>query len=186
VSRRLRYVLPAIVVAASAAWLVGCDAQGWCQQNVLPTASTLSAIHGVDREHVWAVGSDGVVVAFDGAAWSAVPSGVDVRFADVWASGPDDVWALDRYGSCSVLRFDGSQWRADDLGLVDRDARDLWGADRDHVWMAGESEVPLLHHDGARVSRLEPPGAPSLTGIAGDGAGRLWAVGDGGEILARE
>lgn len=93
----------------------GCDAaDGACGPKPLDCSATdfcpvtspvdprfaLTAIWGSSANDVWAVGSGGTVVHFDGTTWKLVPSGIPDTFHAVWGSGPNDVWMG---SSCSTL-----------------------------------------------------------------------------------
>lgn len=53
----------------------------------------LTSLSGSSATNVWAVGSGGTVLRFDGNAWSIVPSGVPDTFHAVWTDGAD-VWIV--------------------------------------------------------------------------------------------
>ncbi|HSO34798.1 MAG TPA: hypothetical protein VLT33_19825, partial [Labilithrix sp.] len=74
----------------------------------LPTDATIYGITGFAANDVWAVGSGGVVLHFDGKAWLRVTVPVakpaeDDLFA-IWGSAPDDLWIVGR----NTLLYKGS------------------------------------------------------------------------------
>src|SRR5687768_8103850 len=58
-----------------------------------PTIQELRAISGVSPTDIWAVGTEGIALHFDGTSWHSVPSGTDDLLQTVQAFSPSDVWA---------------------------------------------------------------------------------------------
>jgi len=66
-------------------------------------------IWGTAPNSVYAVGRGGVILHYDGAAWSPMESGCGQSlWGGVWGSAPDDVYAAGANGT--LLHFDGSAW----------------------------------------------------------------------------
>jgi len=95
--------------------LAPCDASDpTCVSNVVSCATTdfcpvpvgvdprfvLTAVWGSSASDVWAVGSGGTVVHYDGVTWRPAATGIVETLHAVWGSGPADVWAV---SSASVL-----------------------------------------------------------------------------------
>jgi hypothetical protein len=68
----------------------------------------LYGIWGTSETDVWAVGAGGMIIHFDGTAWSQRASGTTEILLDVWASTPDDAWAVGQNGV--LLRWRGTEW----------------------------------------------------------------------------
>jgi hypothetical protein len=100
--------------------------------NVADRASVLEDVHGVAASDVWAVGhsdqidsvaSRTLIVHWDGAAWSRIPSpnqvGADENvLSGVAAVAADDIWAVGWYRSFDsasiralTLHWNGSAWK---------------------------------------------------------------------------
>lgn len=72
-----------------------CESVEWCTVSTpLPLKYAFTSIWGTSANDVWAVGSGGTIVHYDGTAWTAMPSEYPETFFDVWASGPNDVWVV--------------------------------------------------------------------------------------------
>ncbi len=75
--------------------VVSCDSVDWC---LVPTTvspfHTLMAVWGTSKNDVWAVGSGGTIIHYDGNAWTLTPTGVKNTFFDIWGSGPNDIWVV--------------------------------------------------------------------------------------------
>jgi hypothetical protein len=64
----------------------------------LPSGSVLNEIWGSSATDVFAVGEDGVVLHYDGAAWTlATPTRAGLL--GVWGSSPGDVYAVGAAGT---------------------------------------------------------------------------------------
>ncbi|AKU95560.1 Type IV fimbrial biogenesis protein PilY1 [Labilithrix luteola] len=78
---------------------VGCDEAAFCPSPTnLSTALTLTAVWGSSKNDVWASGSGGTVLHWDGATWVSTPVPTETTlpikntFHALWGSGPNDVW----------------------------------------------------------------------------------------------
>lgn len=68
-----------------------------------PSLATVRTLYGFSASDIWAAGTDGLLAHWDGTSWSLVdlgsavqaPAGDKELFA-MWASGPDDLWAVGR------------------------------------------------------------------------------------------
>jgi hypothetical protein len=58
------------------------------------TFRALFKVWAADATHVWAVGQSGVVLAFDGRAWTQVLAGTDQDLISLWGTGPTQVAAV--------------------------------------------------------------------------------------------
>lgn len=96
----------------------------------------LWGVHGRAPDDVWAVGEQGTIRHWNGAAWSATPSGVTVTLRDVWASAPDRAWAVGDAGT--VLRWDGLAWTTD-ADFAPWNLSGLWGTDASNVFAVGST-----------------------------------------------
>lgn len=62
-----------------------------------------------------AEGNSGVIYRYDGSSWTRVYQGaVGQTFRHVWASGPDDVWAVGNGGT--AVHWNGLSWLAVNTG----------------------------------------------------------------------
>src|SRR5262245_21330017 len=62
-----------------------CNAK-WCWSNPLPQGNGITSMCGFSASDVWAVGSGGTLLHWDGTRWSLVPTGTSVDLRDVWCS----------------------------------------------------------------------------------------------------
>jgi hypothetical protein len=58
------------------------------------TKYALTSVWGTAKNDVWAVGSGGTIVHWDGTAWVSTPTTIRNTLRAVRGSGPNDVWAV--------------------------------------------------------------------------------------------
>ena len=161
--------------------LVHWDGGGWSLQAGFATQD-LTAVHGIDAQHVWAVGLGGAAGAFDGIAWKPTPvlagnvtlSGV---FAAQGPSGPE-VWAT---GQSGVYKLGAAGWQKYNpspylTGMA------IHGSDKDHIWTVGMTGQ-IMMWDG-QLWKLQVSGTSiALRGVWAAGPKSVYAVGEKGQIL---
>lgn len=87
-----------------------CETVDWCPvETGVDSKYTLTAVWGASNEDIWAVGSGGTVVRWDGAAWNVAKSATLNTLLGVWGSGPKDVWAVGS-GAAIVHSTDGTSF----------------------------------------------------------------------------
>jgi hypothetical protein len=127
-------------------------------------------------DDVWAVGTGGALVHFDGARFTATDLDVRNDLTGVSGSAWNDVWAVG--AAANVLHFDGTRWSVIESG-EGMDLRDVWGTGDDDVWAVGQR---VVHGDSAGWrGTAESPHL--LRAVHGAGPRDVWAVGDGGLAL---
>jgi hypothetical protein len=71
-----------------------CDQAAWCPvPTTVSTRFALTSVWGSGPNDVWAVGSGGTIIHWNGSAWEPTPTNLKNTFYAVWGSGPNDVWA---------------------------------------------------------------------------------------------
>ncbi|MCX6834260.1 MAG: hypothetical protein NTW07_03855, partial [candidate division Zixibacteria bacterium] len=63
-----------------------------------PVMRYLYAVHGQSAENVYAVGSGGKTVHYDGKKWKELPSPVTTTLSGVWTAGSGEVFAVGAEG----------------------------------------------------------------------------------------
>jgi hypothetical protein len=106
------------------------------------TVKGVTNVRGRAADDIWAVGKGGVIYHYDGHAWTATPSGTTVDLTSVWASGPNDAWAAGAGPSfvpgeyaTVLVHWNGAQWSEVEGA---REIAQVWGADAQNVWFAGD------------------------------------------------
>jgi hypothetical protein len=106
------------------------------------TMNTLYSIWGSSPSDVFAVGSGGTILHYDGSAWSAMSSGTTNELDGVWGSSSSDVFAVGNGGT--ILHYDGSEWSPMSSGTTN-DLTGIWGSSPSDVFAVGY-DCPLLHY----------------------------------------
>jgi plastocyanin len=169
--------------------------------NPGPSGNFLYGVAATSASDVWAVGYgydpdagnlQTLVVHYDGAEWTSVPSpslSPDTAnlLLGVAAASPTSAWAVgfangtDRFDEI-VLHWDGSAWTvADDAGVSGR-LLSVAAVAPDDVWAVGnvdEGAELIEHWDGRQWSVIAgpPDGMDVLSGISALPGGRIHAVG---------
>ncbi len=150
------------------------------------TTNQLTAVAARTADDVWAVGhsrsketgglSEGLVLHWDGRAWSQIPVPSSamggVELLDVAIAGPDSVWVAGTSGSSPnaggpseaafALHWNGSAWQT----IWSRGTSEFTGVSvrsEDEVWFAGYAELPngpdnahIERWDGHRLIAVPP------------------------------
>jgi len=104
----------------------------------------LYGVWGFASNDVWAVGSSGTALHFDGIAWNVVPTGTSIGLRAVWGAAPDDVWMVGEGGL--VLHWDGTAFTRTTLDTT-RTLTAIWGSGPDNVVVVGGRGTGY-HFDG--------------------------------------
>ena len=201
-------------VSPTDAWTVGVTGQwealiehwngsSWVQVPS-PVSGWETPLYGVKAfaaNDVWAVGEDGargLVLHFDGNAWTSVPvpepAGNELTFfGDVDGTSGSDVWIAGASYTDSqqplVEHFDGSSWTivpspptGDDYAYV----RGLDVRTSSDVWMVGDSlgpapnyeEHPLIQHRSGEIWTAHNARGGEPWGVAALSPSDVWVVGN--------
>jgi hypothetical protein len=126
---------------------------------------------------VYAVGSQGVVIRYDGSEWTVLHCGGE-RLNGVWASSPGNVIAVGAAGT--VMRYDGRRWATMPTGTT-AELLGIWGRAPYDVYVVGEVGT-VLHFNGTRWSAVKSGVSTAIRDVWGDKS-RCFAVGNGGTLL---
>ena len=158
------------------------------------TRVDISRLWGSGSDDVWAVGQTysadvatmgvdtithtaGLVLHWDGHSWSAVSVPTTAYLADLWGTGPNDVWAVGNDAdSWVVLRWDGHQWS--ELARLDGGLpiSGIWGSGPDDVRVYGD--LIMYHFDGHAWAKENLGTIASVTRLGGTGKSDVWAIGN--------
>lgn len=180
--------------------VVRCETVAWCTVTTnVSVLYALGAVWGSGPNDVWAAGSGGTIIHYDGTTWTATPSGIHDTFHAVWGSGPNDVWVVS--STQVVLHGTGfangtAVWTNVPTALEDSNSvflRAIWGSSASDVRVGGRAydlTVPELDFYGTGdqfVKRTLPdggtawlsrPGTQTVTGIWGSSADDVWMTAD--------
>jgi hypothetical protein len=80
-----------------------------------PTSADLTGVWGTSANDVFAVGSGGTVLHFDGSAWTAMATTTTANLLAISGSAATDVFAAGENGT--VIHYDGIAWTPVHTGL---------------------------------------------------------------------
>ena len=67
---------------------------------------------------VHAVGDAGVILRYDGAAWSQSASGTSDDLISLWGTGPNDITAVGGRSGGAIVHYNGSAWTATQAPMI--------------------------------------------------------------------
>ena len=111
-------------------------------------------------------GQKGAILHWDGQGWTQVSGDKETTLVHIWASGPDDVWAvgIDNGDEGGYLRhWNGTKWENQDVS----GSSSLWGVGGTgpkDVWMVGNSpkgEGYVIRGDGKHFDANGYKGPPA-------------------------
>lgn len=143
------------------------------------TVADLYGIWGTSSNSIYAVGSSGVIIYYDGSSWTAQPSQTTNRLYDIWGTGETNIYAVGDNGA--ILYYDGAAWSQIQSGSTS-DLKSIWGSSSSDIYAVGAGGT-ILQFDGASWSAMQSNMTASLHGVWGVSATDVFAVGDKGTIL---
>jgi hypothetical protein len=188
------YVLTGVTFVGDEAWAVGHGlpwggpagpvALRWSANTWRPAPmpsipkGKLLAVSGTAPDDVWAVGAAdraGLVMHYDGRAWTRVPC-PSTRFplSDVVALSPSEAWAV---GRDRVLRWNGRKWSTTKTPVTA--ANTITARTPDDLWVAGGGGE-LAHYDGRNwtlTTSPQPQGETAVWLASATQNGGIWMVG---------
>ena len=140
---------------------------------------SLFKVWGAADDDVYVVGSGGLILHWDGAAWTPEPvAGLDsVTLFTVTGRGPDDVWAVGGGPRAVLLHRDADGWAEVELPeFAPQILQGVWTAPGQPVYVAGTYGFTARLDPGGW--HLPDPGtSQALHAVRGDPGGGLWAAG---------
>lgn len=156
---------------------------GWVPVEV-DAGSLIWNIYGTAPDNIYAVGERGLILHYDGAVWSRVPSGTTKTLYGVWASPGRDAWIVGGNptgspGDAVILR--GTPAGFEEVGDLPRTELPdtlfkIYGSDEPGLIAVGRDGT-VLRHDGETWRREAVPTTTPLISLWGRSATDVYAVG---------
>jgi hypothetical protein len=157
------------------------DGTTWSRQE-LPErdrlADSLFKVWGTSADHVFAVGSIGLILQYDGNTWQQIPSGTGNDLISLWGTRPDNIVAVGGRTNGVIATWDGSKW-------ISRSVAPIPGLNG--IFMENSNEVTfagLLGTAGSFIAgssnqpfEEDTQVAQTLHAVWGDGQGLTYVVG---------
>jgi hypothetical protein len=157
------------------------DGSGWVDVYTGSYPSELSAVWGISEQGIFAVGSNGTILRFDGATWNRISSGSGANLRAVWGTSASDVFVGTDNGK--VLHYDGQSWDSTSVGDANMEIREIWGRSSQDVYAIeglprhyNSGPGIILHFDGSAWSEIHRSDWP-LAGLWGSPQGDLFVSG---------
>ncbi len=131
-----------------------------------------TAIHGSSSDNVIAVGTNGVILQWNGTQWFPMASGTTRTLTSVHVESPSIAFAVGLEGT--ALRLAGGAWAV----TTTPSAADLFG-----VWSFGSTAIAVgaastaLQFDGSGWVALQLPTSETLNAISGTAPDNIYVVG---------
>lgn len=105
----------------------------WIDHSLSGTTDYAKAVWGSAWNDVWAVGTRGLRLHFDGRTWTNTGTSDIGTITGIWGSSRDDVWTVTDSGN--IDHFDGTSW-APVYGMLAQ-FTDVWGIGNGEIWVTG-------------------------------------------------
>lgn len=148
--------------------------------------SLMNWVHGFADDDVFVVGYEGVVLHYDGAAWTLMDTPTDQDLWGIWGAAPDDLWAVGgtardpSVGQPTLLHYDGASWtEATVPALTPPDVTALfkiWGSSASDVYAVGVGGA-VIHYDGTAWTELAVGARGGFSAVWGTGPDNVVIVG---------
>ena len=177
-----------------------CEVADWCPSpTTMDARYALTAVWGSGKNDVWAVGSAGTVLHWDGGTWTSTPVNTKHTLFGIWGSSANDVWIVStptllvhgtgfKNGTATWeehVPVETAAWQTVKGKLMHA----VWGTSASDVWIGGES-ISYYEEDLAVVNQWRRSGddgksswkrtfrtSMTIRGIWGSSANDVWIVG---------
>lgn len=167
-----------------------------------PSAQPGDALHAIwgSGSTIVAVGTNGLVVEFDGVSWDARAKTAGAQFFGVWGSSPEDVAAVGMYnagGKPAIFYKAGDLWHVGGPFPADMPAlTSVWGVGTQKYFTSLDGRIyqddpvkfPSKPYNLAVITGgcpLGNPTSPQLNGIDGTGLDNIMVAGDDNLLAQR-
>jgi len=132
--------------------LFSTPAQSQITEMDSPTESVdFSDVWGTSAHDVFAVGTDGTIVHYDGDQWTLMDTPTQHNLTSVWGTKSNNIYVVGDAGT--ILHYDGTAWSEMESG-TEENLNDIWGFSSDDVYVVGNN-VNLLRYNGIGWSPME-------------------------------
>jgi len=153
------------------------------------TYNDLTGVYAADATHVWAVGTAGTVIFFNGTDWASQDAGAPYNdFLAISGTDATHVWAVGALSAppdpLATIRFFDGSWHNQDADAGTVALRGVSAADATHVWAVGDQgEVLFGNGTTWSVQRAADAMTPDLHAVSAPTTTEIWATGVGGTAI---
>jgi hypothetical protein len=151
-----------------------CAGTDFCTHRIC-TEPNLTAIWGASDTDIFAVGSGGAILNYNGTAWSRMTSGTSNDFLAIYGTSSSDVWAV---GSDVLAHFDGTSWNSSYTGPTGEstDYLAVWGSSPSFYEVGHTGGNFIKWNGSAWVPEPSNPGGPGKSALSGCNGSDIWAT----------
>jgi len=143
----------------------------------------LHSVYGFAEDDVFAVGTEGTIVYWNGTDWDPIDTGItslrEYNLHSVWGTSATDLFVVGEFGT--ILYWDGVTWSQMTSGVTD-DLYGVWGTSTSDVYVVGVTGT-VLHYNGVAWSSMASGVLNNLNDVWGAGVNQVYACGSNGTIL---
>jgi hypothetical protein len=162
----VRFLILVMVTALCGLLRAGLPAD-WTFESAFPTHNAMHAVWAASENAVYAAGDGGVILRWDGAAWTEMATSTTRAIYDLHGTGPNDVWAVggDSYQSTNddksvVLHYNGTAWTSlptpvDGFGQR-LTLRRVWARSATEVYAMPDHYLTVFRWNGSQWTDLQP------------------------------
>lgn len=162
------------------------EGRGWVAATLPPEASATLAIFkiwGSSATDVWAVGSEGILLHYDGSTWTLVPTGLSDESLFTVSGAGGVSYAVGGFSSGVILRNDGSGWVSDATGMVPQ-MNGVYAISAEEALAVGnQGSIWIRDADGWTEDTRKETVYQDFHAAWADETGGLWA--SGGHLSSR-
>lgn len=148
--------------------------------NPVSEGATLSDVWGPAADNLFASGSGGIVLRFDGDQWRRTKTPVSENLNAIWGVDASHAFAVGQNGT--ILFFNGSSWAAQ-ASPTTQSLNDVWGTSATDVYAVGQQRE-VIHFDGASWDTMSvATGIEALYSVWGSSSHDIYATGLGKKLL---
>ncbi|MBN2099088.1 MAG: hypothetical protein JW753_05765 [Dehalococcoidia bacterium] len=140
----------------------------------ITSAQDLNGIWGSDSSHVYAVGTSGRIMRYNGSAWGTMSSGTTRELYGVWGTAWNNVYAVGASGT--ILRYNGTSWSSMSSGTT-QTLYGIWGSAEDDIYAVGAGGT-IQHYNGTSWSDVDSGTNRNLYGAWGTSSTNVYVVGE--------
>ncbi len=150
---------------------------GWCWETPVPPPFSPTRTFAVSTTDVWAVGSHGTVLHFDGTRWTLVPANTSANLRNIWMASATDGWIVGDSGT--IRRWNGTTWTTVASGTT-KTLRGVYGLAANDVWIVGDGVTKrwtgssLTTPISTYAAQLIDVFVASTSNVFAVGEGRVW------------
>jgi len=142
------------------------------------TQVSLRSVFILNTSNVWAVGSSGTILRWQGLAWRPVTGLTEAWLQSVYMNNETDGWAV---GQSTIIHWNGTFWETAP-NPTGEDLYDIFMANQNDGWAVGQ-DGNTIRWNGTTWSAISSPTPELLFSVYIADSSDVWAVGSRGTII---